>query len=205
MTELPTYRSHKTVRAAPIIGILEGRTPSDPLAQRVYLETHYGTVEAPANIFARGRPTLGVDYVVIYDDGYVSWSPKKPFEEGYTALDRAGIAADAPERERAEGLDFGRAIRLLKRGQRVARDGWNGKGMWVEMSFGDGRLFLPHVMLRTVDGKIVPWNASQTDMLADDWTLVDDALTPAADPGAAGGSTHAAGEEVGHGREQHST
>lgn len=50
-------------------------------------------------------------------------------------------------------MNFGQAIEALKEGKKVARKGWNGKGMWLVLVPG--------------------WVASQTDMLADDWALVD--------------------------------
>lgn len=90
-------------------------------------------------------------------------------------------------------LDFGWALDELREGRRVARAGWNGKGMYVCLQAGypDGIKintntakatglpegvtcrFLPYLMLRTVDGAFVPWLASQTDMLAEDWQRSD--------------------------------
>ena len=81
------------------------------------------------------------------------------------------------------GVSFGKAIALLKSGKRVARLGWNGKGMFLFLR--KGRMItgvdpaspmggdfesLPHICMRTADGKCcVGWLASQTDMLAEDW------------------------------------
>ena len=79
-------------------------------------------------------------------------------------------------------MDFGDAIRALKQGSRVARDGWNGKGMWLKLvpeSLADAVAFqhealyaAPWVGMKTADQKFVPWLASQTDVLAEDWTVV---------------------------------
>lgn len=68
-------------------------------------------------------------------------------------------------------MDFGDAIRLLKSGGRVSRSGWNGKGMWLELQTPDAhsKMSLPYIYMRTVTGDLVPWLASQTDMLASDW------------------------------------
>ena len=104
------------------------------------------------------------------------------------------VAADtiAPE----TGMNFGAAIQALKRGERVAREGWNGKGMWLSLSC-DGRreipaenfwsphnaefarqnggkaTVLPSITMKTATGEILMgWLASQTDMLAEDWTVV---------------------------------
>jgi hypothetical protein len=71
-------------------------------------------------------------------------------------------------------MDFGGAIRVLKSGGRVAREGWNGKGMWLALQVPDAhsKMSLPYIYMKTVDDKLVPWLASQTDMLAEDWLLV---------------------------------
>ena len=93
-------------------------------------------------------------------------------------------------------LSFGDALKALKAGQRVARAGWNGKGMWLAYTPGtkfapvhakpghaaafrakeapheDVRL-LPHIDMRAADGSmVIGWLASQTDMLAEDWMVL---------------------------------
>jgi hypothetical protein len=73
-----------------------------------------------------------------------------------------------------ELLSFGQAIDAMKSGKRVRREGWNGKGMWLvlrdcEDVFYKNRPVRPHVMMCTAQGDYVPWVASQTDILADDW------------------------------------
>ena len=114
-------------------------------------------------------------YRVIYPDGYESWSPKDVFEEAYREI---------------IGLNFGLAIEAAKKGSRIARRNWNGKGMYVFLADGvefhteadisefegraDGVTVLPVLVLRTAQGDLCPgWLASQTDMLADDWEIVD--------------------------------
>lgn len=81
---------------------------------------------------------------------------------------------------------FSEALELLKQGKKVARSGWNGKGMFVFLVLGStfkvNRAPLlgiypegteinyhAHIYMKTADNKIVPWLASQTDILADDW------------------------------------
>ena len=78
-----------------------------------------------------------------------------------------------------QNRSFGWAIEQLKDGNRVCRDGWNGKGMWLELiGSSDYQVeamsneLLPWIGMKTADNKFVPWLASQTDVLADDWTLV---------------------------------
>jgi len=86
-------------------------------------------------------------------------------------------------------MDFGDAVRALKAGERVTRPGWNGKGMWLAYQPGypagiainantatatgipEGTVcrFRPYIMMLTADGDFVPWVASQSDVLAEDW------------------------------------
>jgi len=98
--------------------------------------------------------------------GYVSWSPKDVFERAYKAVD---------------GMTFGLALEALKKGHKVARKGWNGKGQWLYMipashwettrnlELLDGR---PWIGIKTVDDCFMPWVASQSDMLVTDWEIV---------------------------------
>ncbi|HSC15414.1 MAG TPA: DUF2829 domain-containing protein, partial [Gammaproteobacteria bacterium] len=76
-------------------------------------------------------------------------------------------------------MDFAWALGKLREGERVARAGWNGKGMWIglvrggEWTFTNGRWdnypCRDFIAMKTVDEQVVPWLASQTDILADDW------------------------------------
>lgn len=71
-------------------------------------------------------------------------------------------------------MNFGRALEALKNGMSVARTGWNGKGMWLRLVSPDETEAnyvyekLPYIEMKTADFKLVPWLASQTDMLAED-------------------------------------
>lgn len=112
--------------------------------------------------------------------GYVSWSPKDVFERAYKPT---------------EGMTFGLALEALKKGCKVARKGWNGKGMWLILvpgkkevalrqgtPYGDALALtsceiLPHIDMWTTNAHgrraMLPgWVASQTDMLSDDWEIV---------------------------------
>lgn len=68
-------------------------------------------------------------------------------------------------------FEFDIALRLLKQGYRVYRTKWNGKGMWIALQRPDANSAntLPYLFLHTADGNRVPWVASQTDLLAEDW------------------------------------
>lgn len=89
-------------------------------------------------------------------------------------------------------MDFGKALEALKQGKKVARSGWNGKGMWLILVPGSPNIkpvagtpysnagitqnvnINPHIDMFTADGSMQPgWLASQTDMLADDWEVVE--------------------------------
>ena len=122
-----------------------------------------------------GGDKVGEGYEVEYDNGYKAWSPKDVFDAAYRAT---------------SGMTFGLAIEAIKIGKKVARSGWNGKGMFLFLVAGstfkvnrapllgiypEGTEinYCPHVDMRTADGKIVPWLASQTDILAEDWQIVD--------------------------------
>jgi len=86
-------------------------------------------------------------------------------------------------------MNFGQALALLKQGRKVSRVGWNGKNMFVFLVPGsqfkvnrppllgiypEGTEidYCPHIDMRTADGNIVPWLASQTDVLAEDWGII---------------------------------
>ena len=112
-------------------------------------------------------------YRIRYADGYESWSPKDVFEDAYRQTD---------------AMNFGLAIEAMKNGERVARKGWNGKDMYVflayeadfvtdadisafdqlEVEVGD------MLIMKTAQNTFQPgWLASQADMLADDWYIVE--------------------------------
>jgi hypothetical protein len=123
-----------------------------------------------------GDYKAGADgYVVRYPDGYTSWSPKAVFEEAYRQCDN---------------MNFGLAIEAMKKGMKVARAGWNGKGMFAYLvpgsTFNVNRApllgiypegteinYRPHMDLKTADGTISTWAPSGSDSLADDWQIVE--------------------------------
>lgn len=113
-------------------------------------------------------------YLIVYvdSDDYVSWSPKDVFDRAYRSCDG--------------GMTFGGALELLKMGFKVARKEWNGKNQYIQLATG--------ISYKAADGEIVNcehdaignkaiafvgtsgvqmgWLASQADMLADDWVVV---------------------------------
>lgn len=70
-------------------------------------------------------------------------------------------------------LDFGDALEQLEAGEKMCRLGWDGKGMWLALQKPDAnsKMTLPYIYMRTAQGDLVPWLASQTDVLAKDWWL----------------------------------
>jgi hypothetical protein len=89
-----------------------------------------------------------------------------------------------------ENLNFGQAIEALKSGNKVARNGWNGKNMFlyyvpankypysteIGKSIADeqGKVeYGAYIAMKTAQGNVVPWLASQTDVLAEDWNSLN--------------------------------
>ena len=128
-----------------------------------------------------GGDKHGDGYMVTYEGGYRAWSPKDVFDAAYRPVN---------------AMTFGLAIEALKMGKKVARAGWNGNGMWLTLSPGaedlpaekfwakHNREFAesnggtatvsPYITMKTADNKIQSgWLASQTDMLAEDWQVVE--------------------------------
>lgn len=72
-------------------------------------------------------------------------------------------------------MNIGEAVESMKKGGTVTRTGWNGKGQYIGIQNPDSNSVntLPYVWIRTVQGDRVPWLASQTDLLANDWVHAD--------------------------------
>jgi hypothetical protein len=92
----------------------------------------------------------------------------------------------------ADALGFGHALVALKEGKKVARAGWNGKGIFLyyvpansypagQNPLGTMKGIFPddmvpygaYIAMKTAQDNVVPWLASQTDVLADDWQIVE--------------------------------
>lgn len=142
---------------------------AEPMSRGDYNTYRGWTIPADENPADEG-------YLVKYPDNYESWSPKKQFEEAYRAFDG--------------GMPFGSALELLKQGFKVTRKGWNGKDQFLYLVEGNTLEYttsadmsclldkeIPHsdvIAIRTTSGVIqVGWLASQTDMLSEDWVVVD--------------------------------
>lgn len=115
-----------------------------------------------------GGDKHGDGYLVTYEDGYQSWSPKDVFDRAYRPV---------------SAMTFGDALVMLKAGERVCRSGWNSKGMWLVLinpgnamhtSSAGAFDMQPCIGMKTANNVMQPgWMASQADMLADDWMLLE--------------------------------
>jgi hypothetical protein len=64
----------------------------------------------------------------------------------------------------------------MRHGSKVTREGWNGPGQYLELQVPDehSKMRKPYIYISPVDGELVPWLASQTDLLANDWMIITD-------------------------------
>lgn len=109
-------------------------------------------------------------------DGYISWSPDGAFLRAYCASGE---------------MAFGHALVAMQSGKRVARSGWNGKGMFIYIVpaaaypaqrgaakrwAGEDAMidYRAYIAMKTVTGEVVPWICSQSDALENDWGIIDD-------------------------------
>ena len=71
-------------------------------------------------------------------------------------------------------MDFGAALQALREGERLSRTGWNGQGQWIKLQTPDenSKMRRPYLFMSPVDGDLVPWVASHSDLLANDWKIV---------------------------------
>jgi hypothetical protein len=130
----------------------------------------------------RAKPAIkdGKDgYKVVYEDGYESWCPKAVFEK---------------HNRQTDNMSFGFALEAVRQGQKIARMGWNGKGMYVvyKPGYPDGVpcnaatakahgiaegqkiYYRPYFEISMVDRQFVPWVPSVSDVLADDWYVIEE-------------------------------
>lgn len=118
---------------------------------------------------------IGMDYIEIY-------------ELQYKYIDTTEIR----NKNMYELLNIGQAIEALKNGEKIARLSWNGKGMYIYLvpankypaqrninstvvsEFENDMVpYTAYVAMKTASGEVTPWNASQSDLLGDDWHIVN--------------------------------
>jgi hypothetical protein len=155
---LPTYIGTKIIQGS-------------PLDKKGYCKLRGWQVPADENPDEDG-------YLVIYPDGYRSWSPKPQFEEAYRLT---------------TGMPFGLAVEAMKKGKKCARIGWNGKQMYAVIMPGypDGievnevtqkahnlpegtkLIYRPYFQLYTAQKDVAMWAPSGSDALAEDWIIAE--------------------------------
>ena len=104
--------------------------------------------------------------------GFVQWLPKSEFERKYIVeSDEKHPKEDAPKDMPVATVDFGSAVYALKQGKKVARSGWNGKGMYIR--------YVPtinslneHLEIKNVKDTFDTWVPSISDLLAEDWVVL---------------------------------
>jgi hypothetical protein len=180
------------------------RVRAMPMTRLAYNQLRGWTVPADENPDDAG-------YLVEYTDGgkanvagfegYVSWSPADVFDRAYRPINvEVRKCEGSPDSYWIELMDFGQALQALKAGKKVARNGWNGKGMWLSLSCDGDRevpaeqfwsphnaafarenggtaTVLPCITMKTTNASgrvaiLMGWLASQTDMLSEDWVIV---------------------------------
>lgn len=147
----------------------EAKEKGEVIAVWLYIHMPSGETEVIINPNAEEK----VSYIEkTYNDDLVHCNSDQIYIDTY----EFGLADDS------DCMNFGDALDVLKMGGKVSRKGWNGKGMYLryvdpytdkaykvtECEPIDGTL-LPYIAMKTADNGFVPWLASQTDMLAEDW------------------------------------
>lgn len=171
------------------------------MEKQVELFQYIGTKKVSAGVMSKGDAAkdYGVKlsdsckyesdaegYLVVYEGGYKSWSPKEVFEKAY---------------RKNENLTFGLAIELLKMGKKVCRVGWNGKNMFIVYMpplylppynttdtarkvndrtakwIGEDKPLdcQPYIAMYNAQEQWQPgWLPSQADLLSEDWMVVNE-------------------------------
>ncbi len=104
--------------------------------------------------------------------GFVQWLPKSEFERKYIVeSDEKHPKEDAPKDMPVATVDFGSAVYALKQGKKVARSGWNGKGMYIRYVPTTNSLN-EHLEIKNVKDTFDTWVPSISDLLAEDWVVL---------------------------------
>lgn len=124
------YKSHKIVTATKILSVEKAPGLNDGTITVVH--TDDGQAWKDQAIFARGVPEIG-DYIVRYDDNYISWSPAKAFEEGYK--EHHGDEAPVPQGPDPVAVQLvDAALKGVSKGQFITGGGFGCHDMWVTIN-----------------------------------------------------------------------
>lgn len=165
---MKTYICSKLIHAVPakmVNGILWPEGLPMPEISEQKIDEHCG-----CNIETRIED--GYMFTTSKDDKYPQFMTAEEFEKSCRS---------------AENMTFGDALVALKQGQRVARKGWNGKNQYVELacciSYVNSEMLIVNVDHKNIGNKALAfvgtsgvqmgWLASQADMLAEDWYIVE--------------------------------
>lgn len=135
-----------------------------------------GKVYLPGEPIPKTMDNVEHGYIVVYEDAYESWSPADVFEKAYHLCN---------------AMPFGLAIEAAKLGFKIARQGWNGKGQYVELatrvSYSNPQGEVYNVNHKDMGNKALAfvgtsgiqlgWLASQADLLSEDWVIVEQEVT----------------------------
>lgn len=168
---MPTYVSMKK-----FLNDYEKYKDSEDLAINLYIHMPDNSTEIIFNSEGHNK----IEYIKkTYDDNMVHKNSDQIWITGYEFFS-----------SRILEYGFNIALNIIKRGKRVARKGWNGKNMFIyyvpegnykpttkvaaKNCINENGLvpYGAYIAMKTVDGTVVPWLASQTDMLAEDWYTV---------------------------------
>ena len=125
------------------------------------------------------------------DDNKIEALAEQSKSEDLLAVSAVNPTVDSQEQHQEPTMDFGYAVKMMKDGKRVSRIGWNGKGMFLyyvpENKYPASRNkhgtmigvfendmvpYGAYIAMKTAQNNVVPWLASQTDVLAEDWVIV---------------------------------
>ena len=204
------YQKGQAAKAEALENKPTGDMPTPTTAQCSYgfNDRSFVTRDLVMSLISQGKPTEHIQHDVplllelIYgvDPAKAECDRGPDIELVHTSLSdakRSATPVDLIELP-ATSLTFGEAIQALKAGHKVARSGWNGKGMFLSLSCdgtrevaaenfwsphnaqfarenGGTATVLPSITMKTATGEILMgWLASQTDMLAEDWVVLSD-------------------------------
>ena len=158
------YIGSKIIKAEPALRFSDGN-------KVMIVELHRDRTDEEKAFIGRAE-SCDMGYRVVYQDGYKSWSPRDVFEDAYRPTDN---------------MNFGLAIEAAKMGKKIQRAGWNGKGQYVELAARISYVNAESSVINAehaatgnhalafvgTSGVQLGWLASQADMLADDWRIVE--------------------------------
>lgn len=176
-----TYQSYKIIEAAKVAaGSIKTRRGIGPGPRHIANTVDGTTLEIPENIFNEVSPSINDSFYIIRENGkYTGWLSPDDFEAEYKKI----------EFETDDNVDFPYALSELKvkpETMSAYRTGWNAQGLRIAYKVPDVKnvitrpclmMYIPKGVsnhlddLKDVNGNVIPWIPSQTDMFARDWCI----------------------------------